>query len=169
MGGMALGSILWGQVATWIGIQAALTTAAIGMVAAIGLTWSFRLVDGRAPDFTPSMDWAAPLVAEAPEPDSGPVLVTIEYRVDPARRAEFVAAMRDVREMRRRNGAFFWELFHDSAHPTRFLESFMDESWTEHLRQHERVSVADREIQRRANQFLVKGESTKSTHWLADR
>src|SRR2546422_7847570 len=65
MGGMALGSILWGQVATWIGIPAALTTAAIGMVAAIGLTWSFRLVDGRAPDFTPSMDWAAPLVAEA--------------------------------------------------------------------------------------------------------
>ena len=169
MGGMALGSILWGQVATRIGIPAALTTAAIGLVAAIGLTWRFRLVDGRAPDFTPSMDWAAPLVAETPEPDSGPVLVTIEYQVDPARRAEFVAAMRDVREMRRRNGAFFWELFHDSAHPTRFLESFMDESWTEHLRQHERVSVADREIQRRANQFLVKGESTKSTHWLADR
>ncbi len=43
----------------------------------------------------------------------------------------------------------------------------MDESWIEDLRQHERV--ADREIQRRANQFLVKGESTKSTHWLADR
>jgi hypothetical protein len=45
----------------------------------------------------------------------------------------------------------------------------MDESWVEHLRQHERVSVADRETQRRANQFLVKGESTKSVHWLADR
>src|SRR2546430_16816558 len=69
MGGMAVGSVLWGQVATQIGIPAALTAAAIGMVAAIGLTWSFRLVDGRAPDFTPSMDWAAPLVAETPEPD----------------------------------------------------------------------------------------------------
>jgi quinol monooxygenase YgiN len=169
MGGMALGSILWGQVATQIGIPAALTTAALGMVIAIGLTWRFRLHDGHAPNFTPSQDWPAPLIAETPEPDSGPVLVTIEYRVDPARRAEFVAAMRDLREMRRRNGAFFWELFHDSAQPTRFLESFMDESWIEHLRQHERVSVADREIQHRANQFLVKGESTKSTHWLADR
>jgi MFS family permease len=169
MGGMALGSILWGQVATLIGIPAALTIAAAGMVLAIGATWRFRLVEGRAPDFTPSMHWSAPLVAETPEPDQGPVLVTIEYRVDPARREEFVAAMRDVREMRRRNGAFFWELFHDSAHPTRFLETFMDESWVEHLRQHERVSVADRETQRRANQFLVKGESTKSVHWLADR
>jgi predicted MFS family arabinose efflux permease/quinol monooxygenase YgiN len=169
MGGMALGSVLWGQIATRIGIPAALTAAAAGMVIAIGLTWKFRLIDGHAPDFTPAMDWPAPLIAETPAPDSGPVMVTIEYRVDPPRRAEFVAAMRDVREMRRRNGAFFWELFHDSGEPTRFLESFMDESWTEHLRQHERVSVADREVQRRANQFLVKGESTRSTHWLADR
>jgi MFS family permease len=169
MGGMALGSVLWGQVATSVGIPAALTAAAAGMLIGVAATWRFRLREGRAPDFTPSLDWPAPLVAEAPQPDAGPVLVTIEYRVDPAHRAEFVAAMRDVREMRRRNGAFFWELFHDSAQPTRFLESFMDESWTEHLRQHERVSVADRAIQMRANQFLVKGESTKSTHWLADR
>src|SRR5258706_15255022 len=162
MGGLPLGSILWGQVATQIGVPATLTTAATGMVIAIGLTWRFRLHDGRAPDFTPSMHWSAPLVAETPEPDSGPVLVTIEYRVDPASRAEFVAAMRDVHEMRRRNGAFFWELFHDSADPARFLETFMDESWLEHLRQHERVSVADRETQRRANRLLVKGESPKS-------
>ena len=169
MGGMALGSIFWGQVATMIGIPGALTAAAGGILIAIALTWRYRLHDGGARDFTPSLDWPAPLLAETPEPDSGPVLVTIEYRVDPARRAEFVAAMHEVREMRRRNGAFFWELFHDSAQPTRFLESFMDESWTEHLRQHERVSVADREVQLRANQFLAKGESTKSTHWLADR
>jgi predicted MFS family arabinose efflux permease/quinol monooxygenase YgiN len=169
MGGMALGSVFWGQIATRLGVPAALTAAAAGMVIAIGLTWRFRLIDGHAPDFTPAMDWPAPLIAENPEPDSGPVMVTIEYRVDPARRAEFVAAMRNVREMRRRNGAFFWELFHDSAEPTRFLESFMDESWTEHLRQHERASVVDREVQRRANRFLAAGQSTKSTHWLADR
>jgi hypothetical protein len=45
----------------------------------------------------------------------------------------------------------------------------MDESWLEHLRQHERVSRADREIQRRAKQYLAAGESTRSSHWLADR
>jgi len=169
MGGMAFGSVLWGQIATAIGIPAALTAAAAGMVIAIGLTWRFRLIDGHAPDFSPAMEWPTPLIAETPEPDSGPVMVTIEYVVDPAKRAEFVAAMRDVREMRRRNGAFFWALFHDAAEPTRYLESFMDESWTEHLRQHERASVVDREVQRRANGFLAAGRSTKSTHWLADR
>jgi quinol monooxygenase YgiN len=169
MGGMALGSILWGQVATVIGIPSALTVAAAGMVVAIGLTWRFKLGHHQVLDFTPSMDWAAPVLAEDPEPDNGPVMVTIEYRVDPARRAEFVAAMQDLREMRRRNGAFFWELFHDSADPTHYVETFMDESWIEHLRQHERVSVSDRETQRRASQYLAEGQKTKSVHWLADR
>jgi hypothetical protein len=45
----------------------------------------------------------------------------------------------------------------------------MDESWLEHLRQHERASVADRELLARAKVFLVEGGSTKSSHWLGDR
>ena len=169
MGGMAIGSILWGQVATWFGIPAALTTAAVGTWAAIGLTWRFKLGYHQVLDFRPSMDWPAPLLAEIPEPDSGPVLVTIEYRVQPTRRSEFVTAMHAVREMRRRNGAYFWELFHDSSDPARYLETFMDESWLEHLRQHERASIADRETLARAKLYMVEGESTKSTHWLGDR
>jgi len=169
MGGMALGSILWGQVATRIGIPAALTTAALGTLVAIGLTWRFKLGQHQVLDFSPSMDWPAPLLAETPEPDSGPVMVTIEYRIQSDKRAEFVTAMQAVREMRRRNGAYFWELFHDSGDPTRYIECFMDESWVEHLRQHERASVADRETLQRAKQFLVEGESTHSSHWLADR
>jgi MFS family permease len=168
MGGMALGSILWGQVATRIGIPGALTTAALGMALAIALTWRFKLGHHQVLDFTPSMDWPLPVLAETPEPDV-PVMVTIVYRIAPDRRAEFVAAMQGVRKMRRRNGAYFWQLFHDSEDPARFVETFMDESWLEHLRQHERVSVADREIQRRAKQYLAEGESTKSSHWLADR
>jgi MFS family permease len=169
MGGMALGSILWGQVAARVGIPATLTIAALGMAGAIGLTWRFKLGRHEVLDFTPSSHWPAPVLAELPEPDSGPVLVTIEYRVQPDKRTEFIAAMQSVREMRRRNGAYFWELFHDSADPSRFNECFMDESWVEHLRQHERVSVADREIQQRAKAFMVEGTATKSSHWLADR
>jgi quinol monooxygenase YgiN len=169
MGGMALGSILWGQVAVRVGIPAALTIAAAGMAIAIALTWRFKLGPHEVLDFTPSSHWPAPVLAEVPEPDSGPVMVTIEYRVQPDKRAEFIAAMQSVREMRRRNGAYFWELFHDSADPGHFNECFMDESWVEHLRQHERVSVADREIQQRAKAFMVEGEATKSSHWLADR
>jgi hypothetical protein len=168
MAGMALGSILWGQVASHFGIPTALTVAAAGMLAAAAATRRFKLRETMR-DFTPSMHWAAPVLAEPPEPDEGPVMVSIQYRIVAEKRREFVAAMQEVREMRRRNGAYYWELFHNSADPTLYVETFMDESWTEHLRQHERVSVADREIQRRAKQYLVEGFETKSVHWLADR
>ena len=168
MGGMALGSILWGQVAARIGIPDALTTAALGMAIAIALTWRFKLGLHQMRDFTPSLDWPAPVLAEIPEPDSGPVLVTIEYRVRTDKRAEFVSAMGSVEQMRRRNGAYFWELVHDSADPTRYLECFMDESWVAHMRQHERASVADREIRDHAKQFIVEGTSTRSQHWLGE-
>ena len=168
MGGMALGSILWGQVATRIGIPAALTIAAGGMALAVVATWRFKLGSHEVLDFTPTMDWPLPVLAEPPEPDV-PVLVTINYHIQPGERAEFVAAMQEVRKMRRRNGAYFWQLFHDPADPARFVETFMDESWMEHLRQHERASVADREILARAKRYLVEGTSTKSSHWVADR
>jgi MFS family permease len=168
MGGMALGSIMWGQVATRIGIPAALTAAAVGMAVAVVLTWRFKLGEHEILDFTPTMDWPMPVLAEPPEPDV-PVMVTISYHIRPDKRAEFVGAMQGVRRMRRRNGAYFWQLFHDSENPTRFIECFMDESWVEHLRQHERASVADREIQRVAKQYLVEGTTTKSSHYLADR
>ena len=168
MGGMALGSILWGQVATRIGIPAALTIAAGGMVLAIVATWRFKLGAHQVLDFTPTMDWPLPVLAEQPEPDV-PVLVTIRYHIRPDKRVEFVAAMQEVRKMRRRNGAYYWQLVHDSEDPTRFLEAFMDESWMEHLRQHERASVADREILNRAKQYLVEGGSTRSSHWLGER
>jgi len=168
MGGMALGSIMWGQVATRIGIPAALTAAAVGMAVAVVLTWRYKLGEHEILDFTPTMDWPLPVLAEPPEPDVA-VMVTISYHIRPDKRAEFVAAMQDVRRMRRRNGAYFWQLFHDSENPTRFIECFMDESWVEHLRQHERASVADREIQRVAKQYLAQGTTTKSSHYLADR
>jgi len=168
MGGMALGSILWGQVATRVGIPAALTAAAIGMALAVVLTWRFKLGRHEVLDFTPTMDWPLPVLAEPPEPDVA-VLVTISYHVRADKRTEFVAAMQDVRRMRRRNGAYFWQLFHDSEDPTRFIECFMDESWIEHLRQHERASVADQEIRRVAKQYLVEGTTTRSLHYLADR
>jgi hypothetical protein len=167
-GGMALGSILWGQVATHAGIPATLTTAALGMMGAVVLTWRFRLGAKHEHDFTPTVMWATPLLAKGATPDSR-TLVTIHYRVLPDRRADFAAAMGEVREMRRRNGAYYWDLFFDSADPAHYLEVFMDESWIEHLRQHERVSVADRRILVRLGRYLAPDEHAKTEHWLAER
>ena len=75
--------------------------------------------------------------------------------------------MQELRRQRRRDGAFFWELFQDTTDPARFVEYFMVESWLEHLRQHERVTVADRDIQERAAAFHLGPEAPQVRHLLA--
>jgi MFS family permease/quinol monooxygenase YgiN len=167
MAGMAGGSALWGQVANLAGIPLALTAATVGALGGLALTWRFRLGDHELVDFTPSMHWPAPLVNQEPEPDQGPVLVTLEYRIDPANRQKFLDLMQELRRIRRRDGAFFWELFHDTANPERFLECFMLESWLEHLRQHERVTVVDRQLQEQVKQCLADPTGPQVAHYVA--
>src|SRR3546814_1894555 len=85
-GCMAAGSAIWCHVATWTSIPTALLIAAAGALVAIPLTWRARLGQGENLDLTPSMSWAAPVVAEDFDDhlDRGPVLVTIRYRIDEA-------------------------------------------------------------------------------------
>jgi len=92
----------------------------------------------------PSMHWPAPIVALDVDGDRGPVLVTVEYLVEKASHREFLAGMDRVGRERQRDGAYSWGVFEDVAMPGRFLETFLLESWLGHLRQHERVTNADR-------------------------
>jgi len=166
-GGMAVGSVLWGQVASWIGIPETLTVAAIGALAGIGATWRYRIGLHDVADLTPSMHWPTPMMADDLELDRGPVMVTVEYRIDPARAHEFTPVMQKMRRIRRRDGAFMWELFNDIEDPGRFVECFMVESWLEHLRQHERVTVADRDVSEKARVFHIGSEPPRVTHLVA--
>ena len=169
MGGMAAGSALWGQVASWIGIPYALTAAAIGALLGIAATWNYRIGRHDAYDRSPSVHWPTPMMAEDVESDRGPVMVTVEYRIDLSRAHEFKTVMQEMRRIRRRDGAFMWELFNDIEQPDRMVECFMVESWLEHLRQHERATVADREVTEKTRAFHLGSELPKVTHMVAAR
>lgn len=67
----------------------------------------------------------------------------------------------------RRDGAAPWRLFRDSADPTRHLEIFLAESRAEHMRQHERFSVAERAIEQRARVFHAKATPLVITHLIS--
>ncbi len=153
-GSMTLGSVIWGELAAEVGLADAHFVAAIGAVAAIPLSRRWKLQTGRSMDLTPSMDWPEPVLAATVAIDSGPVLVTVEYQVDAANREHFLRALAALARERRRDGAYDWGVFEDTAVVGRFLETFLVESWVEHLRQHERVTKADRFIQKRVHQFL---------------
>jgi len=165
-GSLAIGAVLWGVVADRFGIAWALTAAAGGMVLGLALIPRFRLAAAEALDLEPSRNWPDPIVAEELADEAGPVLVMVEYTLEPAHRADFAtAARRLLRPMRRRDGAVFWELFVDSANPQRCVECWLVESWAEHLRQHERTTRADREVQVRVRKLTVGRERT--THYIA--
>lgn len=51
--------------------------------------------------------------------------------------------------------------FVDTEAPNTYLESFKVDSWAEHERQHDRFTVADREIERRVLGYAVKRVTVK--------
>jgi len=165
-GCLTLGSAVWGAVAEWVGLSAAHFLAAGGAVLAIPLTWRWKLQTGAGLDLTPSMHWPAPVTTQAIEKDRGPVLVTVEYHIPPQDRAAFLKALAKLEHGRRRDGAYAWGIFEDAAEEGRILETFLVESWMEHLRQHERVTNADRAVQEAVSRFHLHGEP-KVTHFIA--
>ena len=167
-GGLTAGSALWGAVAERAGVSRALAYSAIGLVVGLLATFRYPLRSGAGLNLSPSRQWPAPIVNHDLEPDRGPVLVTVEYRIDPERAADFAQAMRDVRRIRLRDGALQWGLFVDAADPALVQEIFLVKSWIEHLRQHERVTVADRDIETSARAFHVGEERPRVHHLIAE-
>ena len=114
--------------------------------------------------------WISSLVSNndvVPAPDEGPVRVEVEYRVDPLQTDAFVEAIRDLEPIRRRDGAVTWAVYQDPGRTGRYVESFIVESWLEHLRQHERATVGDRTVQERIRPFHIAGAPPSVTHLIA--
>lgn len=164
-GTMALGSALWGEVASFTALPTAHFIAAAGALAAVPLTAHWKLQTAAGLDLTPSMHWPEPVVTENVENDAGPVMVTVEYRIDPKYREDFLSAIEKLEYERKRDGAYAWGIFQDTADPARFVETFFVESWVEHLRQHHRVTNADRLLQQKLRHFLR--EPPQVTHFVA--
>lgn len=166
-GAMAVGSVIWGAVATWIGLRATLLSAGVALLIASAATFRLRLAGSQELDTRPSGHWPEPQLVVERHEEHGPVLVTVEYWIDVSRAREFARAMQLMRRIRRRDGALRWGLFEDAATPGRYLETFVVESWVEHLRQHERITVSDREVEVRAFAFHQGADPPKVTHWIA--
>ena len=168
-GGLALGSALWGAGAESVGVPRTFELAGAAVAASRLFVWKLRLPDGDAPDLSPAPRWPDPQLATSFETERRPVLVTVEYEIDPADSETFARRMRALGRIRLRDGALRWGLWADAAQPGRYLESFVVASWLEHLRQHERTTAADREVQALARAFHRGAEPPRVTHFLHER
>jgi MFS family permease len=153
--GMALGSLGWGLLAQQTSTTVALLAAAAGTVLAALLGLRFKLGEAANLNVTPSGHWPLPVLVEDVAGDRGPVLVTIEYRIVLDQREEFLRLMHVLGRSRRRDGAVQWGVAEDTEAPGTYLEYFLDRSWLEHLRQHERVTESEQALQRQILALLA--------------
>ncbi|HEY4807111.1 MAG TPA: MFS transporter [Roseiarcus sp.] len=153
-GAMTLGSAVWGKVASVEGVPAALFLAAAGAAIGMALTARWRLQTAAALDLTPSMHWRTPVFVYPIEDDQGPIMVTVEYMIDPKDLKPFLALIHEIGLERKRDGAYAWGVFEDTQLSGRIVETFLIQSMLElrHLRT--RVTIADRMIEEQAGAFL---------------
>ncbi|HXN31399.1 MAG TPA: MFS transporter, partial [Polyangiaceae bacterium] len=167
-GAVALGSVTWGAIAARTSLRTAMVAAAITLSVGLIARVRFRL-GTQEHDFSPSQHWPQPMLVCEPSTDAGPVLITVEYRVPTANVALFLTAAAILGRGRRRFGAFQWEIFRDPADPERFVETYMVESWADHLRQHERVSVEEQADERGVRALTAPGHEPIVAHLIAAR
>ncbi|MCB2041421.1 MAG: MFS transporter, partial [Rhodoferax sp.] len=156
MGASASGAAIWGQVASHYEIRGSLVVAAITGVITMGLANRWMADSQTEEDLTPTRLFKVPQPKQPP--GAGRVVLTIEYRIDPARADEFKELMRVSRRGRLRHGALSWDLLRDINDPGLFIEQIVDESWTEHLRRFDRVTTADATLRDRKHAFHIGTE-----------
>ncbi len=154
-GTYALGTAAWGAVAQRSSVGTALVYAGVGTIATAAIALVAQLPDSTA-DLSPWNHWRMPVVIKdvGTDVEKGSVMVTVEYAVTPRKAAEFLEAMHEYGRTRRRDGAYRWGIFRDTEVADRYLEIFQVNSWAEHLRQHERQTQADRELEGRITSCL---------------
>jgi len=146
---LALGSAVWGSLASLFGIRIALAASAGAMLFLLILNRRVRVRLGNDADVTPGAQLPDLGLSVPPRPDDGPVLIQVEYRVAAENVTAFLHAIHAIERTRRRNGAEDWRVFRDIAEQDCFVERYIISSWAEYVRQRSRMTVTDRQLQER--------------------
>jgi len=165
-GGVAIGSWVWGHVADGFGTDHALMLSAAAMLAAPALgLWLRMPATGDRED--QALDHLAdPEVNLAITARSGPIVIEIEYRVDPDRARAFYGVMQEVQRSRQRNGAYGWSLSRDLTDPELWTERYHCPTWTDYLRQRNRPTQSERALHQSAIAFHLGPEPIRVRRML---
>ena len=172
-GGMALGAIVWGFVAEHSSTPTALAASGAGLVVTLPLVHRFKILQGPVPDFSPyQYKRPAPQLVDPigePDPNEGPVRISVEYRIPLDCYANFTRAIHELRGVRLRDGAVRWGIYRDADDPTHLNETFIMESWLDYLRSRERTTTADAAIRERVNALHQADAPPRVTHQIYAR
>lgn len=166
MGSSALGAATWGHVAGWLELPGALLLSSLSALLVL-LATRQRRIGGEAPDLGIVHELQPPPLGQDMAGHQGPVLVSIEYRIDTQQRDAFLAVMAETRRARLGQGALSWALYADATVGGRYIEHIGDTSWLEHLRRYERMTVADMVLRRRRLALHIGAEPPRVTFCVA--
>ena len=165
-GGIALGSWAWGSIANVIGVEGALLISGATLLASPVLGLWMRMPTVSGPNELSLDVLADPEVRLSLTPRSGPIVIEIEYRVDPTKARLFYAVMQHVQLSRQRNGAYVWSIARDIADPELWTERFHCPTWHDYLRQRSRSTASERALHVRANEFHIGPEPIRIRRML---
>jgi hypothetical protein len=177
-GGIAIGAWLWGKVASMHDVSFAIVASGIAVAATLVLGWLLPLPQSDEEDTSSVEIGADPEVELALTMRSGPMVIEVEYEVDPERAREFYETMMHLANVRKRIGGFEWSLSRDIANPALWVERYNCPTWGDYLRMRDRYTQADLDIQEQADSFSRSGEGRRvrrrlerpygSVRWKAD-
>lgn len=159
--GIGIGAWVWGQVAQQTGVGHALLVSgmAVGATALLGLVLPIAREGASGTSEIPLGN--EPEVGMALTLRSGPVVIEVDYDVDPAHARDFYAAMMKMQSMRKRNGGFAWSIARDIADPALWTERYHCPTWGDYLRLRDRFTEADLAVQAAADAFHRRGEGSR--------
>ena len=167
-GGLAVGSVIWGTIANTFGIPITLSVASLTLGATIiaRRRYTITLLDDL--DFTPVSDhWSLPpeLSVDLPQNDSQ-ALITIDYKIDPKLSDEFEQSVLELGRILKSEGMAYWELFQDPADIGHYIEIRIADTWTDHMRQHERVTKNIQVMEDRIRVLIKDGPQPIISHYI---
>lgn len=151
-GPFVIGGLGFGVIDTFLPLRETLLIAAVAFLPGILVIPRFRLpiVDRSTLQLvrSPSL-----VIGDHIRPDDGPVLILVEYNLDEDDVDDFLAAMAELRIVRRRLGGTRWGVFQDVTTPGKFCETFLVPSWQGYLLQRAHYTKGDKGVEDRASSF----------------
>ncbi len=170
---LAVGTFFWGWLGTQVGLTMALVIAALSgsllavVVRGLNIDTAEPTAAPSPAPLVPTVESIAPALAPMLERTRGRVLESQHYRIAPACKDAFLAAMAEVRDARGRGGAVLWHLGEDVSAPEHWVELWWVENWTDHLREAGRLSDVDRAALAHAMSFHIEGVPLPTRRFLS--
>jgi MFS family permease len=169
MGGSALGAGIWGKLASELDVTSSILISSVFGLVSLFLIRKLRIDKHAIEDLTPVCPLERPHLSNDIELRAGPVLISIEYRIDKDHLEEFKKIMGQTRKSRLRQGALSWSLFEDTEHIGKFIENFIFETWADYLRRFDRFTAEDLAMQEERHRHHLDTHPPKVTRRIASQ